>query len=61
MRLRVAPGHGPGCSVAKPSRTHSFTALVNHTARAATAAAASVVRCRLEAMVAGHIGDLDQV
>src|SRR5262245_7801502 len=27
------PGHGPGCSVAKPSRTHSFTALVNHTAQ----------------------------
>ena len=25
------PGHGPGCSVAKPSRTHSFTALVDHT------------------------------
>ena len=35
------PGHGPGCSVAKPSRTHSFTALVNH-----TAPSASVVRCR---------------
>src|SRR6516165_9895811 len=40
LRLRVTPvrvrmrqpGHGPGCSVAKPSRTHSFTALVNHTA-----------------------------
>jgi hypothetical protein len=27
------PEHGPGCSVAKPSRPHSFTALVNHTAQ----------------------------
>ena len=32
VRVRQ-PEHGPGCSVAKPSRTHSFTALVKHTAQ----------------------------
>jgi hypothetical protein len=48
VRVRVRqPGHGPGCSVAKPSRTHSFTALVNHTAQAPPPRqSALVVRCR---------------
>ena len=46
VRVRQ-PGHGPGCSVAKPSRTHSFTALVNHTAQVPPPRqSALVVRCR---------------
>ena len=41
------PGHGPGCSAAKPSRTHSFTALVNHTAQVAPPRQLPrLVRCR---------------
>jgi hypothetical protein len=40
------PGHGPGCSVAKPRRTHSFTVLVNHTRQVpASAAAAGISAC----------------
>src|SRR5262249_4566748 len=48
VRVRVRqPGHGPGSSVAKRSRTHSFTALVNHTAQGPPPRqSALVVRCR---------------
>jgi len=58
MRLRVAPvrvrvrqpGHGPGCSAGRPSRTHLLLSSI-YSPNAATAAAASVVRCRISACV----------